>query len=197
MFRFGPRRLGWLTAILLAFAVGGGVARGQEADEYYVKAALLAKIPAFIEWPKNAMPGDDKTFYIGIVGPSPFGDHLKTLEMQQVKNKQIVVRRFATIKEYLPCHLLFISNVKEKDEGAAQRLTNSLEKTKDQPLLLITDSEGLAEKGAVINFYLEGSNVKIEMNRDAEKRAGLTTSAQFLSIIERNGRFVKRAKEGN
>ena len=113
------------------------------------------------------------------------------------KNKQIVVRRFATIKEYLPCHLLFISNVKEKDEGAAQRLTNSLEKTKDQPLLLITDSEGLAEKGAVINFYLEGSNVKIEMNRDAEKRAGLTTSAQFLSIIERNGRFVKRAKEGN
>lgn len=189
MSRSFPSLVCLLVAPFLA-TLGSRSASAQEIEEYHVKAALLAKIPQFIDWPKTGSAGDDKTFVIGILGPSPFGAHLKTLESQMVNKKKIVVRLFKSIDDYEPCHLLFISGIANNDEGAAQRLPKALAKTEGRPVLIVTDQEGLAEKGAVINLYLDGTNVRIEMNRDAEQRAGLTTKAQFLKIV----RLVKDAK---
>ncbi len=192
MFRSALRILGFLSALALAHVLpcAGMQAQGEGFEEYHVKAALLAKIPLFVEWPKDAEANNEKYFYIGILGPSPFGKHKATLEMQTVKYKKIVVLPFATMNDYKPCHMLFISSIKVGNEGAEERLTKALEKTADKRLLIIGDSEGLAEKGAVANLYFQGDSIRIEMNRDAEKRAKLTTNAQFLKII----RLVRDAK---
>lgn len=189
-----PRLLWRLLMISLALGLVVHAARGQNFEEYHIKAALLAKIPLFVEWPKEGVPRDDKTFVIGILGPSPFGQHLKALEMQSVKNKKIVAKSFATMKDYEPCHMLFISGKKDAGSDGEQRLARALDKLKSQPVLIIADTAGLGEKGAAMNLYLDGENVKIEMNREAAQRAGLTTSAQLLKIIEKNGRFVSDAK---
>ena len=149
----------------------------------------------FVQWQNH-----DKTLVIGILGPDPFGDHIKLIENQEVKGKKIVIHRFPSAEKYdKPCHILFIAPTQPKEKSSAeQRLAQILPRIQKESVLLVGDTDGLAEKGAVINFYLEEDkaakrfNNKLEVNRSAEKRARLTIDARLLKIM----RHVDDAPEG-
>ena len=49
-------------------------------------------------------------------------------------------------------------------------------------VLTIGDTEGYAEQGVMVNFYLEDNMVRIEINIDAARRAGLNISSQLLKL---------------
>ncbi len=180
----------WLIGLLalLLLAVGSLRSDAQGTDEYGVKAACLKFFCHYVDWPNNAVPGDDKMYVVGVLGPDPFGDHLDKLGQQTVKGKKIVVRQFKAIEDYKPCHILFIVAGADADG----RLTKALATTKKAPVLLVGDMEGFAQRGSVVNFFIDDqSTVKFEINTDAAKRAGLTISSQLLRVA----RIVKDAKE--
>ena len=174
---FGLLAVFVMTLVVLALGSSAGLAQGSD-KEYGVKAAFLRLFCLYVDWPKNAVPGDETMYVIGILGPDSFGANLDTLAMQTAKNKKIVVQRFASAKDFKPCHLLFIA--------AEDQLAGALAKTKGLPVLLVSDTPGLAQKGAMINLFLdEQKTVKFEVNPDAGNRAGLKMSSQLIKVAPR------------
>jgi hypothetical protein len=101
-----------------------------------------------------------------------------------IHDRRIVVRHFDSEKDYQQCHLLYIPDQPSKAEGgsADKRLNDIMEKVKGKPVLLVGESDGLAVKGAMLNFYLDGGKVKFEVNLDAAKAAGLQMHSQLLQL---------------
>jgi len=73
----------------------------------------------------------------------------------------------------------------------ADRLAAALKQTKGTPVLIVTEKEGLAQKGATINFYIEENNVKFEINLDAVKAADLQISSKVLRV----GKIIQSPKK--
>lgn len=183
-------RSGFLLSLMMALgllAVGGPGLLAQEVtdQQYKLKRAYLYNFARYVEWPQNAGPGDDKTFVIAVLGPNPFGNALDSLAGEMVQDRKIVVRLFASAKDYQPCHILFLSA--EADEKAEEKTVNdrlkaALTKTKGSPVLVVSDTEGLAQKGTIINFSIVGNSLKLEINPAAATRAGLKINPRLLAL---------------
>ncbi|MGQ0829575.1 MAG: YfiR family protein [Bacteroidota bacterium] len=113
----------------------------------------------YIEWPQSTKTGGN--FSIGIIGDSPVYKELLQLAATKKANGQtIVVKKFATIEEADYCEILYISSSKSSS------LKKALEKTSKVPTLVVAEREGLAKKGAGINFVtLEDDVLKFEVNK--------------------------------
>jgi hypothetical protein len=160
----------------------------QEAEqnrETIIKAAYLYNFAMYAEWPRTAAGGDPKNFYIGVLGKGDLNAPLKKLAASKtVKDKPIILYHFPSIKDYKPCHILFVAAepAEDKKESAADRLAAALKQTKRKPVMIVTESEGLAQKGATVNFFIEENVVKFEINQDAVKEAGLQISPRVLQL---------------
>lgn len=113
----------------------------------------------YIEWPPSTRAGGN--FSIGIVGDSPVYNELLQLAASKKANGQtIIIKKFATIEEADYCEILYISAAK------SSALKKALEKTMSVPTLVVAEREGLAKKGAGINFVtLDDDVLKFEVNK--------------------------------
>lgn len=142
--------------------------------EYEVKAAFIHNIAKFVDWP--AAP---RTFGISrlcLLGHEPFGKALDALQGKPVSGTIwdiAPVDYGANLKE---CRVLFIS---ASESGNLGRI---LESVRRSPVLTVGDSDGYAERGVMVNFYLEANKVRFEINHEAAKRAGLGISSQLLKV---------------
>jgi hypothetical protein len=189
--RRAPGRLSALAAAVVLAALSatwfpGTSAQEQPAaapaglpDEYSVKAAFLYAFGRFVEWPAGALGNAADPFVIGIVGEDSFGDVLKEIAAKKtLQDRRIVVRRFAMPDDYRPtCQILFVSRSLSAEQQAAM-----LKKTQGNPVLVVGETPGFAEKGGIINFYAEEDRIRFEINAEAARKAQLRLSAQLLSL---------------
>jgi len=176
----GPTRLGALgaaalvCALLVALAPRGSAA--SEVGEYEIKAAFLYNFALYVEWPKDGAP-DAGTFVIGVLGEDPFGPILDRIAHNKTVNgKKIVIKRFDTIEDYTPCHILFIA------ASEADRLAAILKTLNDAPVLTVGDTTGFGQEGVIINLYVEQGKVRFKINLAAAQRVGLTISSKLLRL---------------
>jgi hypothetical protein len=80
------------------------------------------------------------------------------------------------------CRVLFIS---ASERGNLVRILAKLE---HGAVLTVGDSAGYAEEGVMVNFYLEESRVRFEINREAVGRAQLRISSQLLKLARLTGK---------
>ena len=75
--------------------------------------------------------------------------------------------------------ILFIS------EPETQNINTIIEQLKNRKILIVSDTEGMAEKGASVNFVLVEGKLKFELNPAVIEDAGLKVSSQLqkLAII--------------
>lgn len=170
--------LGGMTAFLVV-----RTARGQEVEEYAVKAAFLYKLCQYTTWPE-AMAKRDQ-FVIGVVGKDPFGSYLEQIAKERNLNgKTIVVQRFPSANDIKPSHVLFIApeGAGEAKESAEDRLREAAKRIQDKGTLVVGDTKLLAEKGAMINFVLKDQRVQFEVNVRALRNGGLQMSPNVLRL---------------
>ncbi len=151
-----------------------------------VKATYLIYFGLYVQWPQAAVPQAPDQFVIGILGEDPFGGHLKKYVGRDLNGRRIVVRHFATMEQYTPCHVLFISHApaEGRKETAAERLEAAMEVVGKQPVLIVTETASFARRGSVINFEddRQAKLIRMEINRTAERRAELQVSADLLNL---------------
>jgi YfiR/HmsC-like len=171
------RALLWCTLATMAFA---HEACGAEAPtEYQVKAVFVFNFARFVEWPPQAFAAPNEPFVIGIVGPDPFGARLdEAVRGEQVGEHPLQVRRFRTAGEIGPCQILYI----DRSEGA--QLSPILAALNHRPTLTVTDLDGAAQHGAMIQFVTESSRIRLRINVEAARAAGLTISSKLLRPAE-------------
>jgi hypothetical protein len=187
-------RMRWRTLAfaLIAAATGFGGPAGPAAraesgvsKEYQVKAGFLFNFVQFVDWPAESFPSPDAPIVIGVLGVDPFGSALdEIVQGQTAKNRSIVVRRSGALEQLEGCHMLFISASEKERIG---QIHAALE---NKPVLAVGELPGFADRGGIINFFLQGGKVRFEINAEAAKRRGLKISSQLLSL----GRIVGKEK---
>jgi hypothetical protein len=172
-----------LVAIILGVVALSGMqhlyAKSQPAYEYEVKAAFIYNFLKFIEWSNDKNINDTSILYI--IGKNPFGSNLKKTLSVPIHNKECEIRYIKSIKGFpksADFHVLFISSSQDK------YLPQILEMLKDSKILTIGDTKGFAQRGVIINFYIEENKVRFEINVDAAKRAKLKVSSKLLRLAK-------------
>jgi hypothetical protein len=160
----------WACAFLPA-------AQAQPASsEYQVKAAFIYNFAKFVEWPAEAM-ADNRPFVIGIVGQDPFGSLIdEAVAGKTIRDKKIVVKRFAKAEDAVDSHILFISG----SEGA--NMPRVLKQIGRAPVLTVSDIERFAEDGGMVQLVMDQNRVRFAINVAVVERAGLKPSSQLLKL---------------
>jgi len=145
--------------------------------EYKTKAALIIKIGKFVRWPEGAFTGAGGTLRLCIVGRDDFGDSIDRLAGQTLQGQVIAIARLAAPEESATsCRIVFIS-ASERDRVAA--FLTSIARS---PVLTISDIDGFAAAGGMVEFTATPSKIQFEINAAASKRAGLEIGAQLLQL---------------
>ena len=76
------------------------------------------------------------------------------------------------------CHILFVSAA-----GKKQR-TPIFESLRGTGALTVSDVEGFAEQGGMINLMMREGKVQLEINHKAATQEGLVISAPLLSLAK-------------
>jgi hypothetical protein len=184
-----PGRCAWIVPILawvVLLVPTMSFSQAQNADpsdigrEYAIKAAYLYNFAKYVEWPVEAFANGSSPFVIGVLGKDPFGVNLDEIaNTKKLEGRKIEIKRFASMNEYSPCHILFVpaaADAKLK-ETAAKKADNSM-------TLLVGEEAGFAEKGAVVNFFMESNRIRFEINPATAKRDKLKISSKLLSLAK-------------
>lgn len=174
------RRVGRLTRQTLCLALmwlalpASVPAQRAPFDEREVKAVFLFNFVQFIDWPEEAFSGPDAPVVIGILGTDPFGRLLDdVVRGETVKGRQLTVERFRRVEDIKSCHVLFIS----PSETAMYR--HILMTLGGQPTLTVGETENFTSLG-MVRFLTERNRVRLEVNVNRAKAAGLTISSNLL-----------------
>ncbi len=145
------------------------------APEYSLKAAFIYNFATFTEWPTKTT----ETIDLCLVGNSPFGSALSSIEGKLVNNARLLTRHAAISDAALRnCQIIFIS-ASEKD-----RLPDILRVARESGILTIADFQDAAQQGVMIGMTMEQKKITFEINLEATRRAKLNLSSKLLRLAK-------------
>jgi hypothetical protein len=153
-----------------------GSAGGAEAPtEYQVKAVFVYNFSRFVEWPPQTFAAPNEPFVIGILGSDPFGARLdEAVRGEQINQHPLVVRRLRDLGEIGDCRILYI------DRSESARLQQILAALDHRSTLTVADLDGSSERGVMIQFTMDNNRVRLRINVESARAAGLTISSKLL-----------------
>ena len=174
--------MGFLRACLASLIASSGLAATASAaapSEYQLKAVFLFNFAQFVEWPAQAFAAADSPFIIAVVGEDPFGAELDAaVRGETVMGHPLLVKRYQKVRDLEPCHILFISSTELKQ---LEKILTLLDRS---AVLTVSDIDRAAERGAMIQFSNERNRLRLRINVEAAKAAGLTLSSKLLRPAE-------------
>jgi hypothetical protein len=175
------------TVIVILALLHIPIVRAQQpkVTENQVKATYLYNFGRFVQWPPNVAAAQDNSFPICVLGQDPFGPTLdSTLAGESLDGKPVVARRISRAQEVGDCRILFISST---EENHLKQILAALENTL---VLTVSDMPDFSRRGGMIQFVLEGSRVRFEINLASAEAAKLSVSAELLKVavtVRKNG----------
>ena len=166
-----PRRLlGMLVLCWLGAAFGATT-----PADYQVKAVFLFNFTQFVNWPRESFADAQAPFVIGVLGHDPFGRALDdAVRGEHVGDRPLVIERYRTRAEVKPCQILFIDR---SAAGEAEPVLRALERA---GTLTVTDFDVDTSPDVIIRFFTENQRIRLRINMDAARTAGLTISSKLL-----------------
>jgi YfiR/HmsC-like len=176
---------------LVLFTVAGfmvclhGLA-AEAPTEDQVQAVFLYNFSRFVEWPAQAFAAPNDPFVIGILGSDPFGARLdEAVRNEQVNGHPLTVRRFHSLAEIENCQILFV------DRSETARIGQILAALDHRSTLTVSQAEGAAQRGVMIQFATENNRIRLRINVDSARASGLTISSKLLRPAEIVGTTIK------
>ncbi|PYP82863.1 MAG: DUF4154 domain-containing protein [Blastocatellia bacterium AA13] len=156
---------------------------GQGADEYQVKAAFLYNFAKFVEWPSEAFGSDGRELTIGLITDETLGKAIEeTINGKTANGRTIVVRHFKPGDNPGACQMLFVGSTEHS------RLNQILDKLRGSSVLVVGELPRFNQRGGMINFVMDGSKVRFEINQNAAEAARLKISSKLLQLAKPSGR---------
>jgi hypothetical protein len=169
-----------LVLVWLVLMNEGGRAQAPAPTEYQIKAAFLFNFAKFVEWPPAAFPNATAPLVIGVLGKNPFGSDLeKVMQNKLVDEHPLVIKIFSSPREATGCHILFICNSEK------ERLPEIFKRLKGTSVLTVGEVANFTQSGGMINFVLQGTKTRFQINNEAAVNSGLKISSKLLSLALR------------
>lgn len=99
-----------------------------------------------------------------------------TLAGKTLDGKPVIVKRIAKTQEASECRILFI------DAGEEKHLREILTTLRRESVLTVSDIPDFSKRGGMIQFVLQGSTVRFEINRASAEGSGLILSSELLKV---------------
>ena len=148
----------------------------EEAEEYPVKAAAIYNIAMFTQWP-NSNANIQTPLQFCVFGDNPFGASLDFLADNSPEDRPLEISYFSSPQNITSdCSLLFISRSEQN------RLDLILNTSENRPILTISDIENFAGHGGMVGIDIVNENLKLLINLEVARRAGLTLSSNLLEL---------------
>lgn len=174
------RARGFAGAALLCLLALAGSASAQPRSERDIKCLLFVTLARYTEWPADAFPSETAPVIIGVLGDDPFGGMLESMtKNEKVRDRPILVRRFASSDEVERCHALFF--------GGMSVLQRELElsRLRRRQVLTVSDAPGFARDGGMVEMYINDENkVRLRISRSALSRGGLSISQAIMRVAD-------------
>lgn len=163
-----------MKAVALAALLGSGQVMAQERPAHEVYSMMVFNFTRYVQWPES---GSSNEFVIGVIGNTDVFATLNTWYGGKSKGSQkYVIKKFNSANEVSDCQVLFIDKTKSAEFDAITT------KVKGKNTLLITDKNGLGEKGSSINFKTVDNKLKFELNQKAIEASNLKVSSSLSSM---------------
>lgn len=135
---------------------------------------LIFNFIKYIEWPANSKSGE---FIIAVYGDNNVYEQLNKLYGgKSIKGQSVKIISAKDEADLKNVHLIYLAD--NKSNNFDEVLSGSTGK----PTLLITDKNGLGEKGANINFKTVDGKLKFEINESAFDKNSLKVSSQLVTM---------------
>lgn len=146
------------------------------AQKEKYESLFIYNFTKYIKWPDTYNEG---RFLIGVLGNSDIYGSLQTMAGTKKKTgtgAAIEVMKYGTFEDMDDCNILFIS------ADAIENLTAIEEATANKPVLIITDTPGMANQGSVINFVEKDGKIKFELNQAKAESRNLIISGSLSNL---------------
>ncbi len=157
--------------VLIPVFVLLGLAANAQVN-YKIHSLFVYKFTQYIEWPTKT--GD---FVIGVIGNSPILAELEAIAAsKKVDTRTIVVKKMSATADLTGCNMVFIS------ENQSSNLATISSKLQGKPILIVSETNGGAKKGAGINFVIIDEKMKFELNKASIEKQGLKVSGDLTKL---------------
>jgi hypothetical protein len=160
---------------LLMFAATSARGLDPAVSEQALKAVLFYKLPMFVYH-----AGIDKRAQIGIctLGEAPLGNAVEKLPATLADGRRVEFKAVPGAADASECEFVYIGR---SEDG---RLDSLLRRLNGRRLVTVSDIDGFALAGGMVEFSLrsDGSGIQILINRKAAQRQGIEFNAQLLRL---------------
>jgi len=170
------RTIALLAILLPILSVWSSIAMSAAIGEYQIKAAFLYNFAKFVDWPPDDTGQEKTEFKIGIIGDDPFGTDIDVIDNKHVRGMPLKIFRADSLNALGDCQIIFLSASIEDELKAI------LAQMQDRSVLTVSDTNGFAHRGVIINLIKVNNKIRFEINAAAAERAGLKISSHLLRL---------------
>jgi hypothetical protein len=138
---------------------------GAQTEGYTYHAMFIHNFVKYIEWPAGKQP-----IVVGVLN-----NQEAVAAISQV-GSAMQVKNLKKNDDFSTCSLVFIPS------NSSGQLDKVLDQVKNKPVLVVTESAGLTQKGASISFKLVDNKMKFQINESAIKSVGLKVSSSLVTL---------------
>lgn len=165
-----------ITVVLGFFLLCVAPVKTQVIDPKY-EAIFIYNFTKFIDWPRT---DGHSEFIIGILGQGDIVNEMQLMASQKlVADRKIIIKIFENAENIEHCHLLFIT------KKQSSQLSVARQKLSGMSTLYITESYGMAQKGADINLSSSVNKVSFEINTKYLKENNLKVANALLNFADK------------
>ena len=149
------------------------ILRGRAAEDHYKQISFfLFNIIKYVEWSSI----QEDRFIIAILGNDPLFKEIGTqFNGKKVGNRIILVKKITHEKEICHADVYFVSHQK------LHFLTQVYKTTKNEKALIVSDHHHLTA-GVHVSFFLEGENLKFDLNEEEILKSNIVMSSTLKSL---------------
>lgn len=175
--------LRWLYRILPLLLVGCTWAAGHCNAQssilaHQVKAAMLYKFLAYVEWPPDTFSTPTSPYVIAVAGAAETVEELRHITVNRsIHDRPILVRTVKAQDDLLGAHLLFVGQ-----DVAARKRELLFKRVARQATVTVTESESGLLRDSVINFRPAGERMGFDISLVTAQQHNLKLSSRLLAV---------------
>jgi len=147
------------------------------AQEEKFIGLFIYNFTRYFDWPESNKTGD---FIVEVLGhESVYHELVKLTTGKKVGNQNFVIKNFSSTDGMGKCSIVFVGH------WHSRFLPDVLNKISDGPTLVITEFDGLLQKGSCINFVIQEGSIKFEMNSTNVQKRQLKTDPRIRELALR------------
>lgn len=157
----------------------GANAQFTTAKEHQLKAAFVFNFVKFVEWSGSRFQDANSPLIIAVAGQSPITAELvKAATGRKINGRELIIKNIETPEAARSAHVLFVSR------GEDHRLDGWLAAVQGQSILSIGESDQFGAHGGMINFVLEGEQLRFDINVGSAEAVKLRISSELQKLAK-------------